>query len=78
MKRPEMPLGPRQPCPVRYCTAPDYPDTCELCFAGGTATHFYEDPDMLINPHRVGVCEKHILGRPAQPIPEDVRRKKGN
>lgn len=70
MKRPEMPLGPRQPVPRRYASAPDYPDSCELCFAGGTATFFYEDEQMIAKQHRFGLCEKHAQGREdVKPIP---------
>lgn len=67
--KPEIPLGPRQPVPRIHCSPPDYPDSCELCFQGMTATHFYRDPDQRITEHRYGRCEQHINGLLCELIP---------
>jgi hypothetical protein len=70
MKKPEVALGARSRVPMFHCAPPAYPDSCELCFAGMTATHYYIDPDGRITEHRYGRCEKHINGLPCLPIPE--------
>jgi hypothetical protein len=69
-KRDKLDMGARQPIPRRYCQAPDFPDSCEMCFTGFTATHYIEDTQMLIKPHRTGRCEKHINELDVKPLPK--------